>query len=81
MEHGLKPAVTPADELYEVAFARLSEGAHQDAIAQLKRAMALDPGQPKYPTALAKVYDMLGEREKARCLLDHALRLRRGRAA
>ena len=71
--------VATADTYYEAAFVRLSEGAVQDAVAHLQRAMALAPCHPKYATALAQVYDMLGERERAGALLEQAIRLRRER--
>jgi Flp pilus assembly protein TadD len=69
--------MTAADELYETAFARISEGSLQDAVSCLQRALALDPGHARYATALAKVYDMLGDREQAGAWLERSLRLRR----
>jgi Flp pilus assembly protein TadD len=79
MQLAMETALARADAYYEAAFVRLGEGAFQDAVASLQRAVALAPRQPKYATALAKVYDIIGERERAGALLEQALRLRRER--
>ena len=77
MNRAPETMASPAEELYDRAFARMSEGRFQEALDKLKRAVALEPEHPKYATALAKLYDMLGEREKARALLARAMELRR----
>ena len=81
MRLATEPSLATADDHYEAAFTRLGEGALQDALAHLQRAVSLSPRQPKYTTALAKVYDMLGDRERAGMLLLQAMRLRRELAA
>ena len=77
MRQARASAVTAAEELYEAAFARINEGSLLEAGTCLQRALALDPGHARYATALAKVYDMLGDREQAGVWLEKSLSLRR----
>lgn len=70
-------AGSEAEALYESAFLLLGESRFREAVEHLSRAVVLDPGQPKYVTALAKAYEFSGEMAKSREILQRAVILRR----
>lgn len=73
----------PDQPIYLYWLARLDYGQrlYEDAVAKLKRVIALDPGSVRGYDNLGLAYDMMGQGEEARKAFDEAVALNRKTAA